>query len=67
MHQLSKAERKALETLAEVYPRSLSKAQLANRAGYEPDTGHFNNSLGRLRTMRLLKGRSDIRLSDNLA
>lgn len=64
--QLGKAERKALEELAAVYPRALSKAQLANRAGYEANGGGFNNALSRLRTLELVKGRADIKASEDL-
>lgn len=64
--QLSKAERKALETLAEVFPRTLSKAQLAARAGYEANGGGFNNALSRLRTLELISGKAEIRASQDL-
>ena len=64
--QLGKAERKALETLAEAYPRTLSKVQLANRAGYEPNGGGFNNALSRLRTLELISGRAELKASDAL-
>ena len=64
--QLGKAERKALEALAEVYPRTLSKAQLAARAGYEADGGGFNNALGKLRSLELIAGRGEIRASEDL-
>jgi len=63
---LGKAERKALETLAEVYPRTLSKAQLANRAGYEANGGGFNNALSRLRTLELVHGRAELKASADL-
>lgn len=62
--QLSKAERKALEAVAEVYPRSLSKVQVANRAGYEANGGGFNNALSRLRTLELISGKAEIKASD---
>lgn len=64
--QLGKAERKALEALVEVYPRTLSKAQIAARAGYEPDGGGFNNALGKLRSLELIHGRGEIRASEDL-
>lgn len=64
--QLGRAERKALEALAEVYPRTLSKAQLANRAGYEANGGGFNNALGKLRTLELISGRVELKASDAL-
>lgn len=66
LSQLGKAERKALETLAEAYPRTLSKAQLANRAGYEANGGGFNNALSRLRTLELIAGRAELKASDAL-
>lgn len=66
LRQLGKAERKTLETLAEVYPRTLSKAQLANRSGYEPGGGGFNNALSRLRTLELISGRAELRASEAL-
>lgn len=62
--RLAKAERLLLEAAAEAWPNALTKGQLAARAGYEANAGHFKNSLGRLRTMRLLVGRSDIKASE---
>lgn len=64
--QLGKAERKALEALAEVYPRTLTKAQVANRAGYEANGGGFNNAISRLRTLELVRGRAELKASDDL-
>jgi inorganic triphosphatase YgiF len=64
--RLSKAERAILLAAAHVYPNALSKDELAGRAGYESGTGHFNNSLGRLRTLQLLSGRGEIKASENL-
>lgn len=64
--QLGKAERKALEALVDEYPKSLSVQQIANRAGYEVGGGGFRNALGRLRTLELIRGRGEIRASDNL-
>ena len=63
MGQLPKAERKALEALAEVYPKTLSVAQIAARAGYDADGGGFRNALGRLRTLELINGRGEIMAS----
>lgn len=64
--QLGKAERKALEALAGAYPRSLSKSQVANFAGYEADGGGFNNALGKLRSLELITGRGELRASEEL-
>jgi hypothetical protein len=67
MRQLDRqAERKVLEALIEVYPRTLSKAQLAARAGYEAAGGGFNNALGKLRTLELVKGRGEMKASEDL-
>lgn len=64
--QLGKAERKALEAVAEVYPRTLSKEQIASRAGYEAAGGSFTNALGRLRTLELIEGRREMKASEAL-
>jgi hypothetical protein len=64
--QLGKAERKALEALVEVYPRTLSKAQVAARAGYEAEGGGFNNALGKLRSLELVSGRGEMSASEDL-
>jgi uncharacterized protein len=66
LRQLGKAERAALETLAEAHPSALSKDDLARRAGYEPNGGGFNNALSRLRTLELISGRGEIRASEDL-
>jgi hypothetical protein len=39
---------------------------VAAKAGYEANGGGFNNALGRLRTLELVRGRGDLRASDNL-
>ena len=45
---------------------ALSKAQIAARAGYEPDGGGFNNALGKLRSLELIRGRGEIKASEDL-
>lgn len=64
--QLPKAERKALEELASVYPRTLSTEQLASRSGYEANGGGFRNALGKLRTLELIRGRGELKASEDL-
>jgi hypothetical protein len=49
-----------------VYPRTLSKAQLATRSGYEANGGGFNNALSRLRTLELISGRAELKASEDL-
>lgn len=63
---LNKAERAALECLADTYPQSLSKEEVANRTGYEANGGGFNNALSKLRTLELISGRGELVASDAL-
>jgi len=64
--RLGKAERLILQALAQAYPESLSKEEVAAKAGYEPNGGGFNNALGRLRTLELVQGRGQLQASDNV-
>jgi hypothetical protein len=66
MGQLGKAERGALQALADAHPRGLSKEEVAARAGYEPSGGGFNNALSRLRSLELIEGRGELRASEAL-
>jgi hypothetical protein len=61
--RLGKAERLILETLTQSYPESLTKEEVAAKAGYEANGGGFNNALGRLRTLELVQGRGELRAS----
>jgi hypothetical protein len=64
--QLGKAERLILEALMNAYPSALNKADIAAQTGYEANGGGFNNALGRLRTLELIEGRGELRISGNL-
>jgi len=64
--QLGRAEREALRVLAEAYPGVLSKEEVANRAGYEARGGSFNNALGKLRTLELIRGRGELMAAEEL-
>lgn len=66
LRQLRKAERLILATLIEAYPLAVSKEDVAERAGYEASGGGFNNALGRLRTLELVKGRGELTASEEL-
>lgn len=66
MGQLAKAERAILEVLTAAYPSSLGKEEVAQAAGYEAKGGGFNNALGKLRTLELISGKTDLRASDAL-
>jgi hypothetical protein len=48
------------------YPLALSKVDIAAQTGYEPSGGGFNNALGRLRTLELIDGRAELKISGNL-
>jgi hypothetical protein len=61
-----KAERLILEALTQAFPDPLSKEEVAAKTVYEANGGGFNNALGRLRTLELVKGRGEIKASDNL-
>jgi hypothetical protein len=67
MGQLSKAEGLALRALLDAYPSALTKAEIAERAGYEANGGGFNNALSRLRTLQLIDGRGEMRADETLA
>lgn len=55
-NQLEKAQAAMLRVLVDAYPKALTKEEIAERAGYSPQSGHVDNSLGRLRTMELAVG-----------
>lgn len=59
---------KLLRVLSEVYPAGMDKATLAQKTGYEPSGGAFNNPLARLRSLELVTGRgtAKIRASEDL-
>lgn len=65
--QLGKAERSILDALTFRYPGTMTRDELAARAGYAADGGGFNNAIGRLRTLELIGGdRAALRASDDL-
>lgn len=64
--QLGKAEREILRVVYEEHPHARPKDYIASKAGYQPNTGGFNNALSRLRTLELIEGRAKIKASDSL-
>jgi hypothetical protein len=72
--QLGRAERCILQVLCEVYPGTFTKEQVGEQAArynegktYEPNGGGFNNAIGRLRTLELVRGGRDaLRASETL-
>ena len=52
--------------LVGAYPRALTREQLGEDSGYSPESGHFDNVLGRLRTLELASRGREIRASEHL-
>jgi hypothetical protein len=52
--RLGKAHRAFLAALVDAGPAGLDREQLAERTGYESTSGHINNTIGALRTMKLV-------------
>lgn len=65
---LGKAEREILDVLFEAYPHPWNKYDIAAKtvSNYQPTSGSFNNAIGKLRTLELIKGRRDMVLSEEL-
>lgn len=65
---LGKAEREILDALFEAYPNPLTKTDIAvaTPSQYQPNGGSFNNAIGKLRTLELIKGRREMVLSEEL-
>jgi hypothetical protein len=51
MEVLEGPQRRILQVLLDAYPDALTTDQLAAAAGFSPNTGHFNNTRGSLRTL----------------
>jgi hypothetical protein len=66
LRSLSKAERLILQTLADVYPSTLSKEEIAESTGYVASGGGFLNALGKLRTLELIGGSGALSASEDL-
>lgn len=55
-----------LRALAEVFPRTLTNAQLGEAAAVASGSGTFSTYLGRLRGLELVEGRGELRASEEL-
>jgi hypothetical protein len=64
--QLGKAERSILSVVYGAGGRALSKEEIGAATEYEPTGGGFNNALSRLRTLGLIEGKGEIRVSPTL-
>jgi hypothetical protein len=62
--RLGKCEREILKALAEAYPGTLIKDEIADRSHYSITSSGFANALSKLRTLEFINGRQDVRASD---
>ncbi len=66
MHKLGKCERALLQVLVDSYPHAVPREQLADKSGYSLASSGFANSLSKLRTLELIRGREDMCASEVL-
>lgn len=67
MQRLGKCEKAILQTLVDVWPKSMTKYNIANATDYSVTSSGFANSLSKLRGLELIDGRIDIKADDTLA
>jgi len=60
------ASGKSLVALRKFFPKNVKKEVLAKEAGYASNGGGFNNGLSKLRTLGLIEGYGEMRLSPDL-
>lgn len=51
--KLTQPQQRVLVPILDAYPNALSNEELAEAAGYQPNTGNFNNIKGQLRSLEL--------------
>jgi alkylated DNA nucleotide flippase Atl1 len=67
IRELDKAAAAFLSVVCEVYPGTITRDDLATRAGYSPQSRHVDNTLAQLRSRDLVSGDRDaIKASENL-
>lgn len=64
--KLGRCERVILQQLASSYPNGLTASEIAEATGYSANSGGFNNSLSRLRTLELINRGQPIKISEEL-
>lgn len=65
INSLGRCEAMILEALVKVYPNYLTADEVAEQTGYSRNSGGFNNSLGKLRTLELITRGQPIKASDD--
>lgn len=67
LRELDKAQSAFLRVICEAYPNGITRDEVAERAGYSPQSGHVDNTLSALRSRDLIGGhRGEIKASDTL-
>jgi len=56
-----------LSALAEAYPRALGKDELAQLSDMSERSGSFSTYLSRLRSLELVEGKTELRMSEELS
>jgi alkylated DNA nucleotide flippase Atl1 len=67
LNELDRAASAFLQVLCEVHPRTLTRDELAEQAGYSPQSRHVDNTLAHLRSRELVSGgRNGLKASEVL-
>jgi hypothetical protein len=65
--QLPGGAKRMLQALGKVYPTVISNEELGNMAGISHRSGTFSTYLSKLRTLELVEGKGELRMSEELA
>jgi len=67
VRELSAAEGAMLQALVDIYPRAMTRDELAEATNYSPTSRHVDNTIAGLRTRDLITGgRAELRASEEL-
>jgi len=64
INELGGGAQRMLQVLAEAYPNALTKEELGQRAAISHTSGTFGTYLGKLRTLELVEGKSELRAAE---
>lgn len=67
LNELGGGANRMLSVLAEAYPRALTNEELGTAAEISHRSGTFSTYLSRLRTLELVEGKGELKLSEELA
>lgn len=60
LNELGGGAQRMLQVLAEAFPAAMTKEALGQAAGISPTSGTFGTYLGKLRTLELIEGKSEV-------